>query len=75
MENGKVYNMLKLILNRFIHSIINPRKGSYEIMEFGESVNAYLKEHPDISVDRDKLLKAFIDGKIDHDLKGIENFI
>lgn len=63
--------MLKMLIKR----LVNPRKGSYAIMEFGECLNNYLNDRPNIIVDKDRVLKAFIDGKIDYDLEGIEKFI
>ena len=53
----------------------NLRKGSMAIMDFGEKLNSYLDKHKDISVDRDQVLTAFIKGKIDYDLTGLDKYL
>lgn len=45
------------------------------IMDFGEKLNSYLDKHKDVTVDRDQVLTAFIKGKIDYDLTGLDKYL
>lgn len=50
------------------------RQGTLAREDFFDSLRKYEKDNPSVTVDEAKAFKAFLEGRLDYNLKGIEKF-